>query len=1141
MSFDAIASRHISVSSRAAIARSDRDGDPSDTPRNGGGGRRGGSAPFVLDPHRKTPDWALGCSPGSSLSVGGRDLSPPGLSHSVRGAPLLLGGGGGALPADQIGWRPAEDEQAARHQTFRQWAREHTGRTDLQDEGGTVLGADIVPGMWTCCRNLDPAAGGCVLTEHCLGDEPWDEMPCDRCGAWVPLGRWDVDKCWHHPGELCRGRWGGHTWGCCGASGVAGTKAALLKPGVWLQRRKDDEQRRLQAQRRAGGGPLVRALPAPRLHDEVSGCAMADRHSCDLDRHLPHGADGLPLRPPCGECGRTARVRQQRCDGCGADQRVCVQCFKVVLASDVAAARASNRPASCRFHPGSFCEARAVRYASNQRKTVHCPSRGCGYAALSNAELATHAKVCPCFEFECEHGCGARLLRRSAAAHLAECDLLPLPCSCGDGCGREVPRQEMLAHRDYYCPAQPVPCRHAGCDAMPPRAELTAHEAACPHTLVFCVRDCGACAPAGQWKGQGAHDVSCPELPLRCAGCGGHQPRRRMERHVTVECPATLLRCARCLMHTPRARHHVHERGCLMKSVMAAWRASVISGRTFKCPHSGGSGDAGGCPFRGSERELRAHLDSGCAFASGTFGPSRARISPQLGLFTHPPHCRKCGAPTALDGTEAVVRVATLTPVLISCKEIDRNGRSRTYGEEVTVKRVGVRLMLGKVSREAHADRCPMATAQCAHCLREFNRLLLAGHEDVCDERKRPCGRKCGALISLSNTPAHNRVCPNAPHPCPYFCGKKVALRHLTFRSAAEVAAAAEEDAGGGRRAVEPIPQPKAKEASRALGGSGRAPARTGVVRSASRAANGKDATGALLCEPCEPVQPGKAQARQPRVGVLQHPRKNTAGEASPPPRARSPPRSAVVRPEPQLDAAHARALVLKLLGRFLLPPFNAARTSGGAASSELVSADQLLASAHPRYLALVFVTGGDRQLSQILEQLARLMASRPALLALLVPLGASEAEVRARRAAVPLAFCLPPLGATNEQVGREYGAKHGARLVLLHLADLGLACFDAARALQADPRGEAFPWAGQAILSSHAARCPRYWHACTNAQCTFSGVRAKLDAHAVSCSWRMLPCRRGCGALLVVSAHKEHELVCPKQPSARGARTTAK
>ena len=108
--------------------------------------RRRGSAPFRLEACAPPIDTASpsGFPPSSP--------SPPGFAKSVRGAPLLVGSGfETALPADQQGWRNAADEPAAKVQTFRRWARDNAGRVDVEDEGGTVLGADIVLGMWTCC------------------------------------------------------------------------------------------------------------------------------------------------------------------------------------------------------------------------------------------------------------------------------------------------------------------------------------------------------------------------------------------------------------------------------------------------------------------------------------------------------------------------------------------------------------------------------------------------------------------------------------------------------------------------------------------------------------------------------------------------------------------------------------------------------------------------------------------------------------------------------------------------------------------------------------------------------------------------------------------------------------------------------
>ena len=109
------------------------------------------------------------------------------------------------VAADQQGWRSAEEEHESSKRSYREWVVAHTGREDVRV--GTT-DADVVEGLWTCCRNVDPNAPGCIRGDHCLGDSPTDSAPCNQCGSWVPLGRWQYETCVYHPGDMSSSRWG---------------------------------------------------------------------------------------------------------------------------------------------------------------------------------------------------------------------------------------------------------------------------------------------------------------------------------------------------------------------------------------------------------------------------------------------------------------------------------------------------------------------------------------------------------------------------------------------------------------------------------------------------------------------------------------------------------------------------------------------------------------------------------------------------------------------------------------------------------------------------------------------------------------------------------------------------------------------
>eukprot|EP00965_Chrysotila_dentata_P054652 1814484-Pleurochrysis_carterae.AAC.2 len=93
------------------------------------------------------------------------------------------------LPADQRGWRDSRDAmKLAQHLSkgegsYRAWVRETTGRAVADP---ARLEPDIVTGLWTCCRNVHPAAEGCVQGDHCFGDDPIDRARCLDTYAPIP-------------------------------------------------------------------------------------------------------------------------------------------------------------------------------------------------------------------------------------------------------------------------------------------------------------------------------------------------------------------------------------------------------------------------------------------------------------------------------------------------------------------------------------------------------------------------------------------------------------------------------------------------------------------------------------------------------------------------------------------------------------------------------------------------------------------------------------------------------------------------------------------------------------------------------------------------------------------------------------------
>ena len=92
--------------------------------------------------------------------------------------------------------------------------------------------ADIVRGLWTCCKQIDPQHPGCVVASHSR-----DEARCIRCASWGPIAKIAAEPCIAHAGACEWFRYHGCGWPCCGATSVQHTVWATRAPLVWEARR----------------------------------------------------------------------------------------------------------------------------------------------------------------------------------------------------------------------------------------------------------------------------------------------------------------------------------------------------------------------------------------------------------------------------------------------------------------------------------------------------------------------------------------------------------------------------------------------------------------------------------------------------------------------------------------------------------------------------------------------------------------------------------------------------------------------------------------------------------------------------------------------------------------------------------------
>ena len=326
--------------------------------------------------------------------------------------------------ADQQGWRwTQEEEEATRGATYREWVATHTSRDFDLDLLADETQPDVVYGAWTCCDSLDPKAEGCMHGAHS------DEMlRCVDCGRWVRQEHWDIERCWHHPGEIEQQRWGGLRWECCGKQGIKNSKYAKVGehdaqvdvPNS-IDRGMTWDKTLAPQKGKNRPAPLGKTAPiatrwAHLLASQTRACTLAEiknRNGCTLGvhRHIcqvscSHCDAPLVLEPQIGNEPRHMRPLTV-CLICGHENRICTQCNTVVPAIPILPPPEDpppgRPPASynsfyelpgapfkppdppprpslfqahvdgfdkpCQFHPGVWDPSRRTRLASGQTRT----------------------------------------------------------------------------------------------------------------------------------------------------------------------------------------------------------------------------------------------------------------------------------------------------------------------------------------------------------------------------------------------------------------------------------------------------------------------------------------------------------------------------------------------------------------------------------------------------------------------------------------------------------------------------------------------------------------------------------------------------------------------------------------------------
>ena len=117
------------------------------------------------------------------------------------------------------------------------------------------------------------------------------------------------------------------------------------------------------------------------------------------------------------------------------------------------------------------------------------------------------------------------------------------------------------------CAAQAVRCPFVGCSVQPPRAELQAHIAVCPHALLACK----SCADPVKRSEQAAHEQSCAGRSVACEWCAEQVPRNQMDRHRATACVGRNVSCMRCGATHVARDSDAHAQVCLAAEVPCLW------------------------------------------------------------------------------------------------------------------------------------------------------------------------------------------------------------------------------------------------------------------------------------------------------------------------------------------------------------------------------------------------------------------------------------------------------------------------------------------------------------------------------------------------------------------------------------------
>jgi len=311
---------------------------------------------------------------------------------------------------------------------------------DLIGHVKDMIEADIVKGIWSCCRLLNHKVRGCVTGTHTTL-----RLVCERCGIQYPKDHKHRHKeCSYHPGHIETFTFGGVRWSCCGAVGFNNSslhskEAERNGAQEWRWGCKTGFHVPTMDPKKALEEAMNTVAP-PATTVWVEKVSVLGRSSDSeatrqlVEKPRKKGSSGQPR-------SRSASPRRELAKPPDDSQGTCTLCGRDYTEE-------TNGPTACHYHAGKFCQQRRIRLrAAAQQCDKECAQSRCKLPCLrkQHSPMVEHncgGKGClvPCWVDGCTRNCAHPMHFHEAqpgAVHFCEGDHLCIsPCYCGKPCTR---------------------------------------------------------------------------------------------------------------------------------------------------------------------------------------------------------------------------------------------------------------------------------------------------------------------------------------------------------------------------------------------------------------------------------------------------------------------------------------------------------------------------------------------------------------------------------------------------------------------------------------------------------------------------------------------------------------------------------